>query len=350
MAPELNERERTVLRYLVHDFIETAIPIGSRYISKRHEDVLGLRSASIRNVMSDLEYLGYLNHPHTSAGRIPTDLGYRFYLDQLMEVEALPARNKREIRRTLDQAVGEADELLKEASKILGKVSHQLCVVTSPHMSSGMFERIELVQITTSRLLVIISVKSGLVKTLMIEVGSELPREKLDDLSRMLNDRLTGLTLAQIRDSFVQRVADVQDEETGLVRIFIGSVDKVFGGQKVEKIHMAGAESMVQQPEFIHPEDLRSVVELINNEEIIIHVLEKNEPAPREVKVTIGTEHNDEKMTPYGVITSTYTIGEIVGSIGLIGPKRMRYARTIPLVDYVARTISDLFSVPHRSQ
>src|SRR5262245_54930248 len=156
MPIELNERERTVLRYLVHDFIETATPIGSRYISKRHEDVLGLSSASIRNVMSDLEYVGYLNHPHTSAGRVPTDLGYRFYLDKLMEVEQLSAREKTEIRRNLEPGIGEADDLLKETSRILGKISMQLCVVTNPQLSSGMFEKIELIQITTSKLMSII--------------------------------------------------------------------------------------------------------------------------------------------------------------------------------------------------
>ena len=350
MTAELNERERTVLRYLVHDFIETATPIGSRYISRRHEDVLGLSSASIRNVMSDLEYLGFLNHPHTSAGRVPTDQGYRFYLDKLMEVEELSSRNKIQIRRGMDQGSVDADDLMKETSRILGRISQQLCVVTNPQLSSGVFERIELVQITSNRLLVIISIKSGLVRTMMMEVTSEIPKEKLDDLARMLNERLKGLTLSQIRDTFIQRLMDIQGEETGLIRLFIDSVDKLFAAHKVDRIHISGAENIVQQPEFGNPHDLRSVVELINNEEIIIHVLEKNEAPPREVRVRIGGENDDQKLNPYSVITTTYTVGDVTGTIGVIGPKRMPYARMIPLVDFVAQTISELFSSSQKTQ
>ncbi len=349
MAEELNERERTVLRYLVHDFIETATPIGSRYISKRHEDVLGLSSASIRNVLSDLEYQGYLAHPHTSAGRVPTDLGYRFYLDRLMEIEQLSAAERKKIRRNLDPQSLEADDLLKETSRMLGKISRQLCVVAGPQLSAGTFEKMDLLQVTSNRVMAIISVKSGLVRTIMMEVSTEFPREKLDDLARMLNERLCGLTLGEIRDSFAERMKDVTHEETGLVRLFIESVDKLFSGSKVEKIHIGGAEDVVLQPEFGNPKDLRSVVELINNEEIIIHVLEKNEDLPTRVRVTIGKENEDGKLEPYSIITSAYTIGEITGSIGVIGPKRMPYAKMIPLVNYVAQTISDLFSTSHRT-
>jgi heat-inducible transcriptional repressor len=349
MAAELSDRERTVLRYLVHDFIETATPIGSRYISKRHEDVLGLSSASIRNVMSDLEYFGYLNHPHTSAGRVPTDMGYRFYLDQLMKVEKISESDRQAIRRGLDTAAPEADDLLRVASRIVGRLSDLLCVVTNPELSSGVFEKIELVQITSSRVMVIISVKSGLVRTVMMDVYSEIQREQLDDLARLLNERLGGLPLREIRDTFVERISDMKDEETGLIRLFIESVDRLFAGAKVEKLHKGGTENIVHQPEFVNPKDLLSVVELINNEEIIIHVLEKTEAAPKEVKVSIGRENRDEKLEPYSLITSAYEIGGVTGSIGVIGPKRMAYARMIPLVDHVARTISELFSTSHKT-
>lgn len=343
MANELTERERTVLRYVVHDFIETATPVGSRYISRRHEDDLGLSSASIRNIMSDLEYLGYINHPHTSAGRVPTDRGYRFYLDSLMELEDVPPGQQKVIRENLD-LVEEIDVMLKESSRVLGKISHQLCIVTSPHLESGLLEKIELVPITGNRLLVIISIKSGLVRTLMLEVASEVPREKMEQLARFLNERLGGLTLQQVRETFLERVKDAKNEETGLIRLFIDSVDKLFAPNRVERIHIAGAERVIEQPEFVNAEHFRSVIELINDEEMIIHVLEKNEAQPHEVKVSVGGENEDDKLKPYSVITASYTAGDVVGSIGVIGPKRMPYARTIPLVDYVARTISEMFT------
>ncbi len=343
MSEGLTERERTVLRYLVHDFIETASPVGSRYISKRHESDLGLSSASIRNVMSDLEERGYLHHPHTSAGRVPTDLGYRFYLDALVRMESVPPTEQQAIRDNM-AAAGEADELLKETSKLMGKISRQLSIVTPPHLNTGTFEKLELIQIVPNRIMVIISITSGLIKTIMMEVGAEIPRERLDEIARFLNERLSGLTFQAIRESFRERVKDAQHEDTGLIRLFIDSVDKLFLPGRSEKIHIGGAEKIIEQPEFVNPADFRGVIELINDEEIIIHVLERHDTKPRQVTVTIGEENADQKLAPYAVITSTYTVGDVTGSVGLIGPKRMPYERVIPLVDYVATAISTMFT------
>lgn len=343
MTDGLNERERTVLHYVVHDFIETATPIGSRYISKRHEDVLGLSSATIRNIMSDLEYLGYIGHPHTSAGRVPTDTGYRFYLDSLMKPEQVSTEDQRTIRENLDDSA-DMESLLRETSRLLGKISHQLCVVTSPEMSSGTFERLELLPITPNRILVVISIKSGLIRTIMMEVASEITRERLDDLGRFLNERLAGLTLQHIRETFVERIKDAADEPTGLIRLFIDSVDKLFLPQRPEKLHISGAEKILEQPEFMNPREFRSIIELINNEEYIIHVLQKREDPSTAPQVTVGSENEDEKLKPYSVITTNYAIGDVTGSVGVIGPTRMQYNKMIPLVDYVAQTITALLS------
>ncbi|MDD8018609.1 MAG: heat-inducible transcription repressor HrcA, partial [Bacteroidota bacterium] len=148
---ELNNREKTILHNIVYSFIQTAIPVGSRYISKRRE--IGLSAATVRNVMSDLEYLGYLNHPHTSAGRIPTDKGYRLYVNELMEIERLSENDQTAIQTYLQEGL-EADEVLKVASKILGTISNQLGVVSAPRMTTGVFEKLELMQISSTRLLV----------------------------------------------------------------------------------------------------------------------------------------------------------------------------------------------------
>ncbi len=343
MDQKLNERERTVLRYVIQDFIETASPVGSRYISKRHEDVLGLSSASIRNVLSDLEELGYIGHPHTSAGRVPTDLGYRFYLDWLIRKETLSEKEQQEIRDNLDLHA-EIEEMLSESSSLLGKISRQLSIVTSPRLSTGVFERLELIQVTANRLMVIISIKSGLVRTIMMEVSSEIPRERLEGLSRFLNERLSGLTLQDIRDSFVERVREAQDEQTGLIRLFIDSVEKLFVPAPADRIHISGTDALVQQPEFVNPSDFRSVIELVNDREIFIHVLQKHKGKEENIKVTVGKENEEQKLEPYSIITATYSMGDVAGSIGVLGPKRMPYDRVIPLVDFVARTISEMFS------
>ncbi len=343
MDEELTNREKTVLRHVVRDFIETATPVGSRFISKKHLQDLGLGSASVRNVMSDLEGLGYIDHPHTSAGRVPTDKGYRFYLDSLMQIEKISGKDQKSIRENFD-TTEDTERVLKEVSRLLGRISRQLWVITPPSLNSGFFEKLELVSLVGHRIMVILSVRSGMVRTIMMEVAGEIPREKLEDISRSLNARLGGLSLKEIRDTFAERVRELQDDDTGLIRLFIESVDKLFLPPKTDRIHIGGAQDIVEQPEFVNAEHFRSVIELINNEEMIIHVLEKHGAQPDEVKVTIGEENQEQKLRTYSVITTSYAAGDATGSIGVIGPKRMPYYRMIPLVDYVAHIVSDMFT------
>ena len=341
MAANLNERERTILRSIIYSFIQTATPVGSRYISKR--EGLGLSPATVRNVMSDLEYLGYIDHPHTSAGRIPTDKGYRFYVDSLMELEDLSARDQTSIQLQIHSGV-DPDEILRETSRLLGTISHQLGVVSTPRVSAGVFEKLELVSISSSRVMVIISIGSGMVKTIMMEVHSEIPKNKLEEVSRLLNERLYGLSLKQIRRTFADRVRDMQNEETVLIRLFVESVDKVFDETRnKDKVHIGGTQSLLAQPEFSSAENFRGIIELLENEDIIVHILEKKEPGDGNISISIGSENRDDKLRDLSVVTSQYTVGEISGTVGIIGAKRMDYSKMVPLVDYMAKTISSLF-------
>jgi heat-inducible transcriptional repressor len=338
----LNEREQSILHHVVHNYIQTAIPVGSRYISKHFES--SLSAASIRNVMADLEELGFLSHPHTSAGRVPTDLGYRFYIDYLMEMQQLGDDEKLRIRQQLDQT-NDADEMLRETSKLLGKISHQLSIVTSPHLSSGVFEKIELIPIASSKLLVVISIRTGIVRTIMMEIGVEVPRDHLDQVGHLLNERLSGLTLHEIRDSFVDRVRDMQSEQTGLIRLFIESVDQLFTDSKErDKVLIGGTKNIIEHPEFIDPKNFRSVIELIENEDIIVHLLEKHDELQKGFVVTIGAENKDETAKEYSFVTGIYDVEGVTGRVGVIGPTRMNYSKVIPLVDYVAQTIAKMLS------
>ena len=337
---DLNRREKTILENIVYSFIQTAIPVGSRFISKRRD--IGLSPATIRNVMSDLEYLGYIGHPHTSAGRIPTDKGYRFYVNELMNLERLDEKDKNTITSQLSGNI-ETDEILKVASKILGTISNQLGVVSAPSITTGIFEKLELLHISSTRLLVIISVRTGVVRTIMMEIHSEIPRSKLEQLSRLLNEKLSGLSLKEIRESFSARVNDLKNEETGLVRMFIDSVDKLFSEDKKDKIHIGGTKNILVQPEFEDAKNFKTVIELVDNQDIIIHVLENNESASKETNVTIGEENKIDDLRDFSVVSTNYTVGDMTGSIGIVGPKRMNYSKMIPLVDFVARTISSMF-------
>ncbi|MEK6565204.1 MAG: heat-inducible transcriptional repressor HrcA [Bacteroidota bacterium] len=338
----LNEREQSVLKHVVHNYILTAIPVGSRYISKRFEDHLS--PATIRNVMADLEERGLLSHPHTSAGRVPTDTGYRYYVDFLMEIKDLTSSEREQIDHHLNISV-DPSEMLRETSKLLGKISKQLSIVTSPQMGTGIFEKLELIPVSSSRLLVVISIRSGLIRTIMLEVGAEIRRDALDEIGRLLNERLSGRTLQEIRDTFIDRVKDVQSEKTGLIRLFIDSVDQLFTDiRDREKLHIGGTQNIIEQPEFVIPKNFRGVVELVENEDIIVHLLERHDEQNKDFVITIGNENQEAKARDYSVVTATYDLEGITGRVGVIGPKRMDYSKLVPLVDHVAKTIARMLS------
>ncbi len=338
LKDELSERDRAVLRHVVQNFILTANPVGSRYLAKH--SCLNLSPATIRNLMADLEKRGYLNHPHTSAGRVPTDKGYRVYVDMLMDLEQLSRREVEAIERKLD-TVEDREELLAQASDILGNISCQLSIVTNPQLATGKLDRLEMVSLSSNRIMVIITVQSGIVKTLVMEVQSEVSRDKLEAITQVLNERLHGLTLKQIRETFSERVKDFQNEETGLIRLFVDSVDELFDDTKDrDRLFISGTRDILKHPEFNSPDKIRSVIELIDDKEIIIHVLESQGEKATDLAISIGNENPEKKLKNYSVITTRYLIGDIFGTVSVIGPKRMNYSRIIPVVDHIAKTIT----------
>lgn len=344
MAEKLTQREKDILRFVIDDFIETATPIGSKYVTKQHN--LDLSPATIRNVMADLESLGLIDHPYTSAGRVPTDKGFRFYIESLMELKKLSEEEQSTIHSQLNDA-NTSEEMFHEASKLLGTISRQLSVVTSPQLATGVLERIELVSLSSTKLMVIVSMRSGIVKTIMFEVASEISRSYLDSLTSEINERLSGLTLFQVRETITERFRDIHNEEKGLIRLFIDSVDKIFNETKIsEKLHISGTTNILSQPEFFNPKKFRSVVDLMNNEEMIVHVLEINESSSetKSVTVALGDELGDERLSDYGVVSGQYVFGDVAGRIGIIGPRRMDYARVVPLVEFLSFNVSKLLS------
>ncbi|MCS6989912.1 MAG: heat-inducible transcriptional repressor HrcA [Chloroherpetonaceae bacterium] len=349
MPRELNEREREVLELIIQNFILTANPVGSRFLAK-HSD-LGLSDATIRNVMADLEEEGYITHPHTSAGRIPTDKGYRFYVNDMMRIGQLSQAERLKIDQNIDQLIADnttqSDDILRVTSKILGQISKQIGIVLSPKLSTGIFEKLEIVPLSSSKVMVIISIRSGLVKTIMLEVRAEISRQKLEELSRALNERLSGLTLEQIRQTFAERVADYEDR-SGLLRIFIESADKVFDEQpQTERVHISGKENLLSQPEFEQPEKMRGIIELIENEKVIVHLLEESvapSDSSESVTIRIGKENLDSKMKECSIVTAQYSVGDAIGAVGVIGPTRMNYAKVVRVIDYIAKRLSQALS------
>jgi heat-inducible transcriptional repressor len=352
-AAELSERQREILRLIVQHYVLTANPVGSRYLARVGS--LGLSDATTRNVMADLEYLGYVGHPHTSAGRMPTDKGYRTYVDDLMARERLTEAERKAVQRSLAGALT-AEDIVQESSNILARLSRQLSMVLLPALDDGILERVEIAQLSSNRIVIILAASSGRVRTVTLETGSHLEQSKLDELRVLLNERLAGLTFREIKATFRERIGDLADEEKSVLRLFIDAPEKLFDGSGAERVKISGAKNIFAQPEFqkknaLSDEEFQSIIELIDNEEVVIHVLERSSTAlpgasaePGGISIRIGSELAERNMTNYSLICTRYQIGDQKGIIGLIGPKRMDYARIAPLVEYVARAMSNVLS------
>lgn len=338
---QLKDREKAILRFVIHQFILTASPVGSRNISKKYN--IGLSPASIRNIMADLEELGFLDHPHTSAGRVPTDKGYRVYVDSLMDPPHLDSQAKQLIDANLSQAPGETEELLKVTTNILSDLTNQLALVTYPKFEQAILEKIQIVQLSSSRILVVVTVKSGLIRTITLEIDAEVKEEQIAVVQHYLNERLSGLKFFEIRNTIEQRVKDFDKEAyRPIIRVFLDSVDRIFTDINNEKVIVSGAKNILKQPEFADHEQFESIIELIENKDIIIHILDKkNTKSNDDVTITIGQENRDEKYSDYSMITKEYKIGDLQGTLGIMGPKRMDYSKIIAAVVYIAKQLTE---------
>ena len=338
---DLNIREQLVLQHIVRQYISTANPVGSRTVSKQME--LNLSPASIRNIMSDLEEKGLIGHPHTSAGRIPTDKGYRFYVDTISQFELLSVKEQELIEQRLEeQRMGTLEAIVRESGRILSSISQQLAIVSTPLIGKGMLQHVELVPVASDRLMVVLSISSGFIKTIVFDVEAEVPRETLVQLTSLLNERLCGLTLREIRESFADRIRDAVSDAPTLIELFLQSGDRLFADElDSARVYVEGIGMMVQQPEFGDADRLRNIIALVENRNIIVHLLDSI-GSPDSVSIRIGSEMEDEKLREYSIIAAPYRVGPVGGTISLIGPRRMNYPKLISIVDYLAKSISQI--------
>jgi len=342
----LTDREKEVLKYVVENFIRCATPVGSRNVSKQTD--LNLSPATIRNVMSDLEEMELLDTPHTSAGRIPTDKAYRYYVDILMDKERLSLNEEYSLKSQFDEKnlnILESNDLFVEASRILGKITHLLAIVTQPQISKGIFEKLEFVSISSNKILVVLNIKSGIIKTVIMEIESEITKSKLENLSSFLNERLQGLTLDQIRDSFVERISDYKYREPELIQLFINSIDKLYSDEeRGNKIYVGGTGDIILQPEFENPKNFKDIIDLAEDKNLVIHIFQNSIKTSNEVFISIGNENVDQKLKNYSVVTTSYNVGDVKGNIGVIGPKRMNYGRMVSLLQYTSKLLNQISS------
>ncbi len=341
---DLTDREKNVLRSIVQQFILTASPVGSRNISRNYN--LNFSPATVRNVMSDLEDSGFIDHPHTSAGRVPTDKGYRFYVDSLMKIEEISKIEKQAISAKFDALQNSSAELFTIVSRLLSSITHQLACVLYPRLETGILEKIQLISVSSSRILVVISITSGLVKTITLEINAEIAEVQILAVQTLLNERLSGLALNEIRTTFKERLKEYSDDLHPIMMVFLDSVEKIFKDNNVtDTAIISGTTNLVRQPEFENPERFQSVIELIEEKDIIIHVFDKTaDRSANGVSVSIGTENKFPELDDFSLISKEYQIGDVTGTLGVIGPKRMEYSKIVAIINYVGELMTATFT------
>jgi heat-inducible transcriptional repressor len=339
----LTDRERRVLEAVVQIYIESAEAAGSQTVARRTG--LGLSPASIRTIMSELEAKGYLYHPHTSAGRIPTDLAYRLYVNDLMRLSPPSDHERETLRRELHRQRSAIEEILRRAAQVLGVLTHELGVAAAPRLDQVVMDRLDLVSVASDRLLLVFHLRSGAVRTIYVQIPTLVAPGTVEHVARILNERLAGLTLREIRGTLPERLRDADDSAAGheLLNIFIAEGEDLFDlGGEPESVLLGSAELLADQPEFTSQERMRGLLSLTERRDLLKEALLARQDAG--LSITIGSEHTDQRLADFTLVTSSYRLGDLTGVIGVIGPTRMPYDKIIGLVQHTSRLVEGLIT------
>ncbi len=337
----LDERKKRILKVVTDDYICSAEPVGSRTIARRYN--LGLSPATIRNEMADLEEGGYLEQPHTSAGRIPSENGYRYYVDALISLQKLSNKEVDHIYKELEGYHQQIEAIIHQTSKILVQLTKYPSVVLSPQFKTAIFRHIQLVKLSATTILVLIVTDTGYVENKIIELKTEVSSEELDRISELLNQKLRGISLKDLHHTLIN---DIRSELVFHDQFFNESIKlliKTIANRSNERVFLDGATKILEQPEFSDLQKFKPLMNVLEEEERLYKLLSRN--IGRGAQVKIGHENAEIGLCDCSVITSSYEIaGRTVGVIGVLGPTRMDYAKVLPIVEYTASILSELLT------
>jgi len=337
----LNDREKKILKALIDHYINTAEPVASGMLSRNYD--IRLSAASIRNTLKELEEMGYVAQPHTSAGRVPTAQGYRDYVDNLLTPKQLTQVEKDYIAQKITAEYAEIDHLLSQTSRVLGKLSKQLGVTLTAKFDSAVLTRLELIPVAEKRLMVVLVIRSGLVKSILFEVQSDLPDLAINETAQVLNERLCGLTLGEIKRTIRDRVTDTNMGDPKLIRLFVEGPGEIWDFPADERIHFSGTSDLFRQPEFRNPRDMAEMVQFIEDRGAV-HELLTSTGGTEGIAISIGYKYEKGGSDRLSFLSTSYDMGGVKGVVGIIGPTRMEYSKLVSLVDYTAGLLSQVFS------
>ncbi|MCK4503248.1 MAG: heat-inducible transcription repressor HrcA [Desulfuromonadales bacterium] len=338
MADSLNERSQNILEAIVEDYISSAEPVGSRAISRKHN--FNLSPASVRNVMADLEDMGLLCSPHTSAGRIPTGKGFQYYIDTLLEVRDLNQIEKKNLHNSYRFQNMKMEDIMQEVGRVLSGLSQYTGLVMAPKFISTVFRQIEFLRLSQGRLLMIYVSETGLVQNKVIEADPTLTTSDLEQIGNYLNSELNGLSIHEVRSKLKRELQEDQSHFDKLKKRALSLSCAALQDDVEDQLYVSGASLMLGQPEFSTPEQMQRMIQTLESKKNLIELLDRGQSAEG-VQIFIGSESSHVDLSDCSLITSNFSNQKgAIGTLGVIGPVRMNYSQVVPIVDFTAQLVS----------
>lgn len=342
---ELDERKEKILKAIIQTYLETGEPVGSRTISKYSD--LKLSSATIRNEMSDLEELGYIIQPHTSAGRIPSDKGYRFYVDQIIKEKDSQVNEMQEL---MIQRVDRVELLLKQMAKLLASNTNYATLVSGPNYHQTKLKFIQLSKVEANKLLIVVVVEGNIIRNSFVTLDEELSDEELLNLNILLNNSLNGLTIQEINLGVIAKLKEQAGAHRQVVDFVLNEVSEAIGSQDEDlQIYTSGATNIFKYPELSDTKKASELISTLEQKELLKGLLEENQSQPdtaadTEIQVYIGDETPVKTMKDCSIVTANYILGDgLKGTIGIIGPKRMDYEHVLKSMKRLQTELDQMF-------
>lgn len=334
---ELGSRKLHILQSIIDDYIACGEPVGSRTLA--HKYGMNLSSATIRNEMADLEEMGYLVQPHTSAGRVPSEKAYRLYVDRLMKVRALSDQEARSIKQLFDERVSHIERVIHEASRVLSDITHYTAVMLGPQMSRVRIRHIHLVPLDMEQVLMVVVTNSGVIKDIVIQVPGGVQPSFLERISNMLSERYLDLSLGDMGAEMIGELQKHIDRERDFFNAMVDAFTGTLRSREDRDVYLGGTANILNYPEYQDILRARSFLNLMEQRNLLYEMLADVDQEG--VSVTIGRENVIEELQEFSVVTASYRAGgRVMGSIGLIGPTRMEYGKAISALDYVGKSLS----------
>jgi heat-inducible transcriptional repressor len=329
----LDERKRQVLQAIIDDYISTAEPIGSRTIARKYG--LGVSPATIRNEMSDLEALGFLEQPHASAGRIPSAKGYRFYVDCLMGPQQVSDRDTVLINQWFEQKVRRLDEAFQETVRVLSRITKNVSLLVAPQTAVCKFKYLQFLPFDETRVVVIVVTDTGVMENRLMEIPPDTSTEELQRIAGALNHWLGGMAIPEIQTTILEKIREDVLPRPELLEAALSLLREATNGTAAgEKVYLGGTTQLLNQPEFRDVEKVKNMLSMFEEDKLLYDILHTQDGAG--VIVTIGQENKYSGIQDCSVIQASFRLdGQTVGTLAVLGPTRMEYARTMAAIEFM---------------